>query len=48
MSGLYERLERDNLRLLESASAPALVTVVNSSRLISDIKRELARVPGRS
>ena len=36
MSGLYQRLERDNLRLLESASAMVLVTVVNSSRLISD------------
>ena len=46
-SGLTDRLKRENIQLSQSTSAPALVTVVNGSRLISDCERDLSRVSGR-
>ena len=40
-------LGAEGLTLLETEEAPALVTVVNSSRYLADIKRDLALVQGR-
>ena len=55
MTELHKRLKESvrvslgtkGLTLLETEEAPALVTVVNSSRYLADIKRDLALAQGR-
>ena len=34
------------LKLTQSEEAPAVITIVNSSRVVADIKRDLGRIHG--
>ena len=47
ISGLYTVAETKGFSLCKSEEGPALVTIVNSSRIISDITRDLGRIKGR-
>ena len=42
--GIQERLDR---QLVTSETGPTLVTIVNSSRVLADVRRDLARVQGK-
>ena len=44
MSDYLER--QSSISLVASDEGPALVTVINSSRVVADIKRDLGRIHG--
>ena len=44
---LWSLAEGRDIRLDDSEVAPALVTIINSSRVGSDIRRDLGRVQGK-
>ena len=46
ISGLQTEAEMKGFSLWNSEEGPALVTIVNSSRIVSDITRDLARIKG--
>ena len=46
-SGLETDLYQKQLSLTPGEEGPAIVTVVNSSRIIADIKRDLGRAAGQ-
>ena len=47
-SGIENDLSGRGLTLYQGEEGPCMVTIVNSSRIISDINRDLGRVLGQS